>query len=241
MIQRILSCLLITIGAVITSCDDDDDKVKTFSAQVDATNASIGEDRYHALVLFSTDGGTTYVEYPQLKPGDSYKAKVVYADNEIGSDDCYVFDWAGSQPAPSGATNDDVADFVMEKNSAIKVTVSDYKPYSQATWTGAWIGTEDGACCAGDDSNGITQDPANPNKFTMDNFWGDHVDAFFIMAPSTNWFDQTVEMPEQETSEGGIASGSGTYDQCRNTFTLATTYILDGDTLVFDYNFHRPE
>lgn len=230
------------VGAVLISCENDDDKINTFNAMVDAANASIGEDMYHAMVVFSTDGGSTYVDNPSVKPGDTYLAKVIYrpasGTADIAADGCFVFDWTGSDPAPNGDTNSDVAEFVMQSNSAIKVKVTDYVPY-QANWAGDWIGTEDGLCCGGDDANTLTQDPTDPNKFVMDNFWGDHVDAFILFKPSTNWSDQTVSLPEQTTSEGGLASGEGNYDQCRGTFQIATTYILDGDTAIFDYYFHH--
>lgn len=250
MIQRILSCLFVLAGLapVVVSCDnDDDDRIKTFSAQVDAGNTTIiGPDKYNAIVLYSTDGGTTYKEYPVIKPGEAYKAKVIYEGEDLTGDTCYKLDWSGSNPQPTAGANSDVADFVMEKNTELKVVITDYVPYQAATWTGAWVGTEDGACCGGDDANTLTADPNDPNKIIMNNYWGDHVDVYMIFKPSTNAGDQIVTIPEQTTSEGGEASGTGTYDQCRNTFVIAAKYVIDveGDeepeTFEWDYYF-RPK
>jgi hypothetical protein len=218
------------MGALITACDDDDDKIKTFSAQVDASNSTIvAPDRYHAIVLYSTDGGTTYLEYPTIEPGQPYKAKVVFDGADFVGDTCFKLDWSGSDPAPTGSVDTEVADFVMQTNSALKVVIVDYVPYNAGAWTGEWIGTEDGACCSGDDENTLTADPADPNKITMNNFWGGHVDVYMIFDPSTNATDQTVTIPEQTTSEGGLAYGTGSYDQCRGTFVIAAEYEIDTD------------
>lgn len=246
MIQRILSCLFILAGfaPMIVSCDDDDDKIKTFSAQVDAGNATIiGPNKYEAIVLYSTDGGATYHEFPIIKPGEAYKAKVIYEGEDLTADPCYKLDWSASDPAPIGAANSDVADFVMQRDTELRVVIVDYSPYQAGFWTGEWIGTEDGACCAGDDANTLRTDPDDPNKIIMDNYWGDHVDVYMIFKPSTNAGDQIVTIPEQTTSEGGIASGTGTYDQCRGTFVIHAKYEIDveGDeeleTFEWDYYF----
>lgn len=217
-------------AALIAACDDDDDKIKTFSAQVDGTNSSIvGPDKYHAIVVYSTDGGSTYREFPTIKPGEAYKAKVVFDGADFTGDTCFKLDWSGSDPAPTGSANSEVADFVMQANSALKVVISDYAPFNAASWTGAWVATEDGACCSGDDANTLRADPDDPNKIIMNNYWGDHVDVYMIFDPSTNALDQTVTIPEQETSEGGLAYGTGTYDQCRGTFVIAASYEIDTD------------
>ncbi len=118
-------------------------------------------------------------------------------------------------------------------------TVTDYCSYNADQWKGTWGGDEVGACCGGTDTNVFTQDATNKNKFTMDNFWGDGVDAYVIFSPSTKPDEQIVTIPTQPTSEGGIASGVGTYNSCLETFTINTTYKLGGTTYVFLYIFHR--
>jgi len=253
MIKRIFGCLVV-LATFIISCKEDDGRiVNTFSAQVEASNSSIAplfipassliSEKYKVIVVFSTDGGASYVDYPLLKPGDSYKAKVVYrpasGEVELGKDACFKYDWSGSNPVPTAGATGDVADFVMQDDNAISVTVSDYAAYSAGAWTGDWVGTEDGACCSGDDPNTLTADPADPNKITMDNWWADGVDVYMVFNPSTNVIDQTITIPEQTTSEGGVASGSGTYDQCRGTFVVASKYVIGGKTYTWNYEFAK--
>ncbi|MEI9918776.1 MAG: hypothetical protein WDO14_08230 [Bacteroidota bacterium] len=254
MIKRILGCLVV-LATFIISCKEDDGRiVNTFSAQVEASNSSIAplfipstsliSEKYKIIMVFSTDNGATYVDYPLLKPGDAYKAKVVYraADGEveIGDDACFRFNWAASQPAPS-STNGAIADFTMADDNAISVTVSDYSAYSASSWLGDWVGVEDGACCAGNDPNTLRADPSDPNKIIMDNWWADGVDVYMNFNPSTNVADQTVTIPSQMTSEGGTASGTGTYDQCRGTFVVAAKYTIGGSTYTWTYSFSKDE
>lgn len=111
-----------------------------------------------------------------------------------------------------------------------------YCAYSASSWLGAWTGH---ISYPEDDANTITVDPSNPNKFWMDNFWGDHVSAYIILTPSTNIFDQILTMPTQTTSEGGVGFGSGTYDQCAGKFTFNATYNIGGTVYKWTYNFHR--
>lgn len=235
-------------AAVIISCkDDDNDKIKQFSAQVEATNSSVYKDKYNTVVVFSTDGGTTWVDYPTLKPGDAYKAKVIYRHGssydaqDIDADECYAFDWSQSTPVATGATNTFIADFVMQSNSAIIVTVSDYKPFNPSSWTGKWAGSQNNELYTE-----ITQDGSNPNKFIMDNFVDSLATAYFVMNPSTVWATQTIDMPLQPLATGGTVSGKGSYDQCRGWFVITTEYIAELDTIPgndttdFDYLFERP-
>jgi hypothetical protein len=259
MLKRIYSYAAIILGSVsfLVACsDDDDNNIKHYSAQADVSNSyqytvfnseTMASEKYKIVMLFSTDNGATYVEYPQLKVGQSYKIKMVDrtddGDIEVTSDDsCLKFDWSASTPGPISGTNDAIAEFKMASSNDIVVKIADYTPYQASSWTGKWIGVEVGGS---NDKNTITQDPTNPNKFIMNNFFGDGVDAYFTMNPSTNAVDQLVTLPEQTTSEGGVASGTGSYDQCRGTFTIATTYKIDwgdGDgmhTYKWQYIFHR--
>ncbi|MEJ0029460.1 MAG: hypothetical protein WDO15_03435 [Bacteroidota bacterium] len=253
MIKRIFGCLVV-LATFIISCKEDDGRiVNTFSAQAEATNTSISlitpptggslvNEKYKVIMMYSLDGGNTWVDYPLLKPGDSYKAKVVYRPPsgtvDLSTDACYHFDWSTSVPAPT-STSGDVADFVMQNDNAIAAIVSDYTAYSAGTWTGAWIGTENGACCSGDDPQTMTADPADPNKITMDNWWADGVDVTIMFTPSTGTADQTISIPTQTTSENGVASGTGTYDQCRGVFTLAAKYVIGGKTYTWSYEFAK--
>ena len=107
-------------------------------------------------------------------------------------------------------------------------------------WAGKWIGTEVGACCSGDDANTMVQDLVDPNKFIMDNFWGDGVTAYVIFTPSTNLTDQIVTFPDQTTDDPGtIIKSVGTYDQCKQTFSIKTSYKYGATTYTWVYNFVR--
>jgi hypothetical protein len=245
MTQRIFNCLVILLAfAPVVSCNDDDEEVKTFSAVADISETSIADEKYNMVVVYSTDGGNTFVDYPVVKMGETYQAMVVHrtADGDISmiSGRCFAFDWSASDPQPTDAHRDK-AEFVLGNNNALSVRIvdTDYGPFDPTLWTGHWIGDEDGDCCSSSDENNIRRDSSDPNKFIMDNFWGDHVDAYIVFQPSTNPNDQIVTLPEQTTSEGGVAKGTGTYDQCAGTFTLATSYTIGGDTYEFDYHFHR--
>ncbi len=244
MMQRILSCLFLIL-AVTVSCKDDEE-IKTFNALVVVSDSKLVDDKYAMVTLYSTDGGQTFVDYPVVKPGDTYLVKVVdrTADGDVPIvlGNCFAIDWSGSNPVPTDP-NAAVAEFVMQNDNALlgKVTDLSYAPFDASLWTGTFIGDEDGDCCSSHDTNVLRLDPSDPQKLIMDNFWGDGVDAYLVFAASTSKETQIVTIPEQTTSEGGIAKGTGTYDQCTKTFSLATSYEFGGDTYVFDYHFHRPE
>ena len=247
MYKRIYSYLTILSGSLLflVSCDNsDDDKVTKFTSNVDVTNSAYLEkaDTYNMSLKFSTDGAT-FVDFPVVKVGETYKVKVfnVDAGADVTVQNCFDVDWSASTPAPvSVDASTGIAEFKMATTNELKATLGDhYSPYNASSWVGDWGGDEVGACCGGTDDNTIRQDTSNPNKFIMDNFWGDGVDAYIIFTPSTSLTDQVVTLPTQTTSEGGIASGTGTYEQCYGTFTIATSYKLGTKTYTWQYNFHR--
>lgn len=114
--------------------------------------------------------------------------------------------------------------------------MTDYCAYDANSWGGNWTGTETPGSV---DKNKLTQDSTDPNKYVMDNWWGDGVEAYIIFTPSTNPGDQIVKVPEQTTSEGGVASGEGTYNQCLNTFSMTCKYVIGGSTYNFVYSFEK--
>jgi len=245
MSKRIGSFLVILAGTTLflNSCDKNDDAINTFHALVDASKSSIADAKYQIVTVFSTDNGATFLDYPKVGKGGTYLAKAVNrtsdGDVDLTGDNCFDVDWSESDPQPTDPTAD-VAEFTLGSNNDIKAVVTNlYTPYNASSWVGDWIGIEDGACCSSEDPNTIRQDTSNPNKFIMDNFWGDGVDAYVIFSPSTNLDNQTVNMPTQTTSENGIASGAGTYDQCTGTFMIATSYKLGSTTYKWDYFFVR--
>ena len=252
MMQRILSCLFIMVSVIIVSCNNnDDDKIKHFDALVDVSNmASITDDRYNAILVYSTDVGQTWSEFVPSKPGEAYTAKVIHKgadEEEINADGCYAFNWSESNPAPTGEATGGSANFVMQSNSTLKLTVNDYHAYDASKWTGVLYGIEDGDIRFTDE-NTFTQDPNNPNKFWMDNYWGIGNPAYIILSPSKDFATQEVSVPAQWTSEVDeyqILEGSGVYDQCRQTLDMTSVFVTDNDnvagldTIQFDYHFQR--
>ena len=112
-------------------------------------------------------------------------------------------------------------------------TMTDYCVYDNSTWGGKTY--ESVETPGSTEDNKLTQDGTNLNKFTMDNWWGDGVDVYIIFSPSTNPGDQKITIPSQTTSEAGVASGTGTYNQCRGTISLNCKYVLGGATYIFLY------
>jgi hypothetical protein len=247
MLKRIYNYIVILAASitVMVSCSKDSDELKSFTSQIDAKNSSLESAASNMFIQYSSDGGATYSFYPVFKMGQTYKARLVNrdpdnGDREVTVANCYDVDWSGSNPEPTGDLASGIADFTFGESNIIKAKVSDhYSPFNPSSWTGDWGGDEVGACCGGTDENTIRQDASNPNKFIMDNFWADGVDAYIIFTPSTSLADQVVTLPQQTTSEGGVASGTGTYEQCYGTFTINTTYKIGGKTYNWQYNFHR--
>jgi hypothetical protein len=123
--------------------------------------------------------------------------------------------------------------------------MTDYCAYVEDSWGGQWFGDEVGVGVfspPGGDNVGVFVKLA-PHTWRMDNFFGDGpgVYATIVFSPSTNPDEQIVKylndpgLTYQLTSEGGKLSGSGTYNQCLDEFSLNTTY----DATKWIYNFHR--
>jgi len=105
-------------------------------------------------------------------------------------------------------------------------TVTDFCPY-EPNWAGAYTANEIyDAGVYGPYTLTLTQDGADPNKYTFPNFWdsGAALVATVIFTPTADDpAGQIVEFPDQTV--GGVAlSGSGTYDQCLGVFKIQTTY-----------------
>jgi hypothetical protein len=239
---QLFAAMAVLMMLVAISCTKDSG-FNSFGSSVDVTGSSLAKDQGEVILLFSTDKGATYTPNPTLSIGQGYKAIVIDRVSKavLNGKNFFTIDWSTSKPAPSTPGISDTASFTFQATNNIAVTVTDKLcTYTPASWTGKWGGDEVGACCGGTDKNNITEDTTDPNKFIMDNFWGDGVDAYIIFAPSTTLATQTLTLPMQTTSEGGVASGTGTYDQCRGTFTINTTYDLPGvGTFNWQYNFHR--
>lgn len=241
---KIFKLLIIAVVAafIISSCDEDDGVPYTFTSEVDATGSIFADHQSTTILQFSTDNGVSFSTAPLLKTGQNYKVRVF--DTESGepiTSPNFTFDWSGSDPAPSNLSTD-LPEFTLGETNLVKVkVVNTHCAYDASSWTGDWFGLEDGACCGGTDELTVEADPDTPNRFIISNFWADGPDVkvYIDLTPSTNFFDQIVTMPEQETSEGGIAVGEGTYDQCAGTMSINTAYEIGGHTYEWVYEFYR--
>lgn len=230
---------MVCITLLLGMCTKTDKDVYTFTSTVDLTGSTLSTDALNTVLVFSTDNGKTFEQFPTaLQVGTKYQValKNMTLGRNLTDPKVYAVDWSASNPKPNNPTST-TPEFTLSGSNSIKAILT--CPYNAATWTGVWGGDEVGACCGGTDKNNIIQDTSNPNKFIMDNFWGDHVSAYVIFSPSTDPNKQIVTMPTQTTADPGVASGTGTYDQCRGTFTINTTYVAFGGTYNWQYNFHR--
>ena len=126
--------------------------------------------------------------------------------------------------------------------------MTDYCAYNAGTWGGQWFGDEVGTGVAsppGGDNLGVFV-ALGPNKWQMDNFFGDGagVHAKIEFLPSTDPDTQIVQYLNDpglayQVNEEGKISGTGTYNQCLGTFSLATTYTIGTATYKWRYDFHR--
>jgi hypothetical protein len=83
--------------------EDDDNKIEKFTSNIDVTNSVLRDDKYSMSFLFSTDDGNTWVDFPVLKPGQSYMVKVVKVVTEddgtitkelVTAAEDFEFDWS---------------------------------------------------------------------------------------------------------------------------------------------------
>jgi len=110
--------------------------------------------------------------------------------------------------------------------------------FNVASYAGSWSALEDygGGSTFGPYNVTLTQDGANPNKFTFPNFYGSGATytayMIFDLASGTVSFpDQTVGAPAN--NRGPITNSTGTYDLCENTLTINLTY--DGGPWVYRF------
>lgn len=241
-IFKILAMALVS-AFIISSCEEDDGVPYTYTSEVDASGSIYADEQSKTILQFSTDNGATFSTDPLLKTGQSYKVRLFYTESgEAITSPNFTFDWSASNPAPDNASSD-LPSFTLGETNLVKVkVVNTHCAYDASSWSGDWHGLEHGTCCGESiDDNTIEPDPSVPNRFIISNFWndGEDVKVYVDFTPSTNFFDQIVTMPEQETSEGGIASGEGTYDQCAGTFSVNSTYQIGGKTYEWEYQFSR--
>src|SRR5260221_1372715 len=237
---------MVFLPVLLAMCSKSSDIGPVLQTKVNLAGSTIEADQAYTRMMFSTDGGATWsAAPPNLSVGTKYLAQVLDDNNGLYliPDNSYSVDWSKSSPQPNDAASG-TPEFTFAGNNNLMVSVIDkHCPFNASSWTGAWTGDEVNPT-GSKDPNIFTQDPTNPNKFTMDNYFGDtgngtFATAYIIFSPSTTAFDQIVTLPPQTTVEGGKASGAGSYDQCRGTLTFTNTYILVGTTYKWTYKFHR--
>lgn len=239
---------------LMMTCTKDKDKVfSTLTSHVDLTESTLAADQASTTLVFSTDGGTTYQNFADIKTGQKFKVQIL--DRHLGHNllaaDFYSFDWSASDPKPTNATSDSPEFTMSSGDNKILVTVLDaHCSFEGSSWTGDWIGEEGplslNGAPAGNGSTDdipITIDPGTPNGYFMDNFFNDGTGEIihFTMSTSTTAKDQIITIPEQVAPlSGGITSGTGTYDQCRGLMTIDVKMVFGTDAYTWTYQLARP-
>lgn len=244
-----LAAMVMLLLTTCTKRDEGSGAQVTSTLDLSGSTLMSNHDRASTLVYFSADGGVTLTNASDLLAGHTYRA-MVKAD---GCSDCrfvppgeyltkanfFALDWSASNPKPDDPTADD-PEFIVASSNTVAVKVTDiYCPYNPSFFTGSWNGDEIGTCCIGSDTNNFVNFAVRPDSLIMDNWWGVGMTAYMLLHPSTSVFDQTLTLPTQTTGEGGIASGTGTYDQCRGTFVIDAFYTIRGRTYHWQYHFHK--
>lgn len=253
MYKRIFKLFIATVVFTLlnASCAKNDSPSYTLTTRADLKSSSvIGTDHGFTVMLFSTDNGITFTQFPILQVGKKCIVKIL--NNNSGkilkSTDFLSFDWSSSTPKPNDATSDTPEFTVSGSNNFTAIVDDKHCSFDASAWTGAWKGAEgtvkgtvSGTFNGTTDNVTISVDSATPNGFIMTNFFGDGpgVTIKFTMSQSTTAHDQIVTVPTQTTSDPGTASGTGTYDQCQGTFNINTTYTAFGETFTWLYKFTR--
>lgn len=126
--------------------------------------------------------------------------------------------------------------------------MTDYCSYDAASWSGQWFGDEVGTGVSSPDGGDNLGNfvAIGPNQWRFDNFFGDGTGVYakIEFTPSSDPDTQIVKylndpgLSYQVNSKGKI-SGSGTYNQCLQTLSLNTTYVIGTTTYKWRYDLHR--
>lgn len=110
----------------------------------------------------------------------------------------------------------------------LNYAMTDYCSYVASDWSGTFNATElsDLFGGYGPYDAKFTQDLANPNKFTTDNWYDSGIPVYFIFSPSVNPSTQIVTVPSQTNpaNAGSTIVGSGTYNSCLKEASITMTY-----------------
>jgi hypothetical protein len=206
--------------------------------------------KYDMDLVFSLDNGVTFTDWPVLSPGQSYKVKVVQrqtdgtpgsfkydasghrlTEREVILTHCFSVDWSASKPEPISVDANGVAEFRAGTSNALKaIVVDDYTaPFDGARWSGVAHSLEDygGGSTYGPYDNNITQDPADPNVFYLDNFYDQGLVAKMQFDPASG----TVKFPDQTLGGKPLTNSSGTFVQCKGEAVINLNY--DGGDWVY--------
>lgn len=236
---------------LLAMCSKSSDIGPVLHTKVDVTGTTIQADQSYTRFLFSTDGGTTWSDAPPfLAVGKKFKAQVLDDNNglTLTPENFFAVDWSKSDPKPSDASSG-TPEFTFADNTNLSVKVTDlHCAYDGSTWTGDWSSVEEDFTANGTPGSGstdvvtVTVDSGTPNGFFMANYFGDGPSEVvsFTLTPSTTAYDQIVTIPEQTVNSGGVASGFGTYDQCRGLWQVHCKMVFAPDVYKWTYNFVRP-
>ena len=242
---------MLVLPLLLGMCTKEDKQPFQLHSKVNVENSSVKDDFNVTTLWFSTNDGKSYSANPVLAVGKKFKVRVM--DENTGlfliNSNCFAPDWSLSNPKPDNAASDS-PDFTLAESLSLHVVVTNlWLPPDPSSWAGDWVGAEgtllkNGASlgAGSNDDMPFTVDPANTsNGLIMDNFFGDGagVTVNFVLNPSTNLEDQTVTVPTQTTSEGGVAAGSGTFDQCTKALTISVTYTFGATVYSWTYVFSR--
>jgi hypothetical protein len=247
MYKRIYKSFMTIVGVtlLIFGCSKSDTNPILLHSRIDMSTSFFSADMYQSGLIFSTDGGTTYSEFPTpFHNGQVIKLKV--KDLTLGrtlsaANDFLVFDWSASTPQPDNAASDNPQFVYNGAGSNFIVKISNaHCPFDHTVFSGLWTGDEgtieldssgvklkSGAGTK--DAIGFNPSTSNPNQITMYNILGngntENVVATFNQ--STSAYDQTITIPVQVTAGGYTVAGSGSYDECRQTasITMSAIYI----------------
>lgn len=218
------------------ACKDDDEGVEHFSTMVDVSASSLAEHKYDIITVFSTDGGTTFVEYPNIAPGQTYMVKAVDGDVDITGTNCFAVDWSSSSPQPKSVSAG-VATFVMgSKNDLIAVATNIPVVAAEMEGTYEVVTDEWVDFHAGDELTVEAIDATHIRIVEYPNTGVDHA-ALVITIDDFSTGASTVEEQyngaySDPDDDGTTTTGTGTVSSCGGTIDLVLNFNVAGD----DYN-----
>jgi hypothetical protein len=242
MIKRIFSYIMlfaVTVPFIVSCSNDDDDEIESYSSKIIIDDTWIDTDDdaiYNYVMKFSTDGGTTWVDYPVIEIGQKYMVKIFNKDSEVDLPiRNFDFDWSASTPKPADV-HSKTPEFTMAKDNSLLVTLADAAcDYDASFWAGTYSALED----YGEDGTygpydvELVQDETDPNKFWLDNFWDSGIEAYIVFDGAGN-----ASFPDQVADGENISGSAGTVtNECHGVMNIDVTYA--GYT--WNYQFERVE